>query len=178
MIKKGARAKEYENALLWLEDAGIATRVSRVETPKLPLSSYRGTDSFKLYLLDVGPFGALAGLDPKTILEENKLFIEAKGALAEQFVFEELMAQGLKPYYYHKDKPSREVDFLLDLGTEALPIEVKSGKNVASASLKAYIDDTRPKRAIKLSLRAYVPREDRIVDLIPLYFAGAVEKLT
>lgn len=177
MLKKGARASEYEDALLWLEDAGVATRVHRVETIKMPLSSYEEKDAFKLYLVDVGLLGAMANLDPKTVLEENSLFVEFKGAIAEQFAFQEMIASDKILHYYRKDKPSREVDFLLDLGTEILPIEVKSGGNTSSASLAAYIESVKPRRAIVLSKNAYSPRNDGVVDIIPLYLAKEAESV-
>lgn len=174
MVRKGARAAEYENALLWLSNAGVVSRVRRVETVKSPLATYAEQDAFKLYLVDVGLLGALSGLDPQVVLDGDRLFIEFKGALAEQFVFQEFVANGWSPYYYHKDKPSREVDFLLDFGHEILPIEVKSGKNTASASLVAYMDEIKPARAIKLSLKQE-HRINRGLEYLPLYLAGAIK---
>ncbi|MBQ8991841.1 ATP-binding protein [Candidatus Saccharibacteria bacterium] len=173
MIRKGARAAEYEDALLWLSNAGVVTRVRRVETVRAPLATYAEQDAFKLYLVDIGLLGALSGLDYQVILEGDRLFVEFKGALAEQFVFQEFVARGLTPYYFRKDKPSREVDFLLDFGHEILPIEVKSGKNTASASLVAYMDDVKPARAIKLSTNSE-HRVNRGLEYLPLYLAEAI----
>lgn len=174
MIRKGARAAEYENALLWLEDSGVAYRVNRAKTTKSPLSAYAEKDAFKLYLVDVGLLGALANLSPRVVVEGSTLFTEFKGAMAEQFVLQELKASGTVPYYYHKDKPSREVDFLLDLGTEILPVEVKSGENTSSASLAAYLQEVEPKTAVKLSLNPYSEREKSAIKYLPLYLANSL----
>ncbi|MBR2709663.1 ATP-binding protein [Candidatus Saccharibacteria bacterium] len=177
MIKSGARAKEYENAMLWLEDAGIARRVKRVETVKVPLSIYADNDAFKFYASDVGLLGAKAGLNPAVLLEGDELFLEFKGAMAEQFVLQELVAAGYVPYYYHKDKPAREVDFLLDFGHTILPIEVKSGEKTYSASLGSYIREYSPEVAVKLSMNPYREHQTGTVDYVPLYLAGQVGDL-
>ena len=139
MIKTGARAKEYETAIMWLEDAGIVKRVLRTNSANLPISAYAEHDNFKLYLLDVGLLGAKAGLLPQTILDGTAFFQELKGALAEQFVFEELTTAGATPYYYSKDDSRGEIDFLLDRPHAVLPVEVKSGENLGSASLNAFL---------------------------------------
>lgn len=177
MIRTGARAAEYEDALLWLEDAGIARRILRIKTIKSPLKVYSEKDAFKLYLLDVGLLGAKAELRPEIILNGDELFIEFRGAMAEQFVCEELIAAGFQPYFYKKDKPSQEVDFLLDLGHDILPIEVKSGEKTYSRSLGEYIREHKPKHAVKLSFREFRTHEKGAVDYIPIYLAASVEKI-
>ncbi|MBQ6394111.1 ATP-binding protein [Candidatus Saccharibacteria bacterium] len=169
MIKKGARAAEYEEALLWLEDAGIASRVRRVKALRHPLSAYLELDAFKLFLADVGLLGALAGLDIQIILRDNDLFTEFKGALAEQFVFQELKAKEARPFYYHKDKPEREIDFLLD-GAKLTIIEVKSGKNLASKSLTEIVKESSDEKAYKLSILPY--QENETITNLPIYLAG------
>ena len=177
MIRTGARAAEYENALLWLEDSGIVRRIHRVKTTKTPLKVYSEKDAFKLYSLDVGLLGAQAELHPEVILEGDRLFIEFKGAMAEQFVMQELIAVKFHPFYYKKDKPSREVDFLLDLGHIILPIEVKSGEKTYSKSLGEYIMANNIQRAIKLSYKEYREHGKGSVDYIPIYLAGKVADL-
>ena len=178
MLKTGARAAEYENAILWLEGAGLATRVHRVSTIKRPLSFYYEKEAFKFYLLDVGLLGAMANLLPEVVLEKDRLFSEFNGAMAEQFVFQELVAAGQTPYYYRKDKPAREVDFLLDLGNEIIPIEVKAGTNTTSASLGAYLAENATKRAYKVSQREYRQHQTGCVDYLPLYLAGKIGKFS
>lgn len=169
MLRAGARASEYESALLWLEDAGIGTRVNRVETVKLPLTAYYEKDSFKLFLVDVGLLGALAGLDPKIILDGDELFVEFKGAMAEQLVFQELVANGWKPWYYRKDKPTREVDFLLESGSQIVPIEVKSGEKTYAKSFGEFIREHEIETAFKISQAEYRARKNGAVKYWPMY---------
>lgn len=174
MIKSGARAADYEAALLWLEDSGIATRVNRVEAVKIPLSAYHEKDAFKLYLVDVGLLGAMANLDPKVILDGAKLFEEFKGAMGEQYVFQELTASGQNTFFYKKDKPTREVDFLLENVAEVIPIEVKSGEKTYSKSFGEYIRQQKPDHAFKLSLVSYRTHNTGSVDYLPLYAASSL----
>ncbi|MBQ9180898.1 ATP-binding protein [Candidatus Saccharibacteria bacterium] len=172
MIKSGARAAEYDSALLWLEDAGLVTRVNRVEAVKLPFTAYYEKDAFKLYLLDVGLLGALARLDPKILLDGDSLFVEFRGAFTEQFVLQELKSAGYYPWYYKKDKPAREVDFLIEKDGGFIPIEVKSGEKTYSKSLGEFIREYGVENAVKLSQAVYRPREKGAVEYLPLYFAG------
>ena len=169
MIKQSARAREYESALLWLTDAGIATRVNRVKKIAVPLSAYLDLGAFKLFLVDVGLLGCKAGLRPETIYDE-KNFAEFKGALAEQFVFQELHSRGRDVFYYSGDDSSLEIDFLIDTEEGLRPIEVKSGKNLASASLKKILEANKDLVAVKFSGLPYMENE-RIVNM-PLYMAG------
>lgn len=169
MIRTGARAAEYEDALLWLEDAGIARRVRRVSAIKFPLSAYVENDAFKLYFVDVGLLGALARLDPKIVLDGDALFTEFRGAMSEQLVFSELTAAGEHPYYYKKDKPTREVDFIIEKENEVVAIEVKSGEKTYSKSLGEAIRKYDIKTAYKLSQAKYRPRDKGAVEYRPLY---------
>lgn len=174
LIKEGARAKDYEMALLWLEDAGIVTRVNRVTAVKLPLASYYENGAFKLYLLDVGLLGAMASLDPKIVLDGDELFTEFRGAMSEQYVFSELVATGHELWYYKKDKPTREVDFLIEKNSEVIPIEVKSGKKTYSVSFGEFIREHKIENAIKTSQAEYRSRGKGSVDYLPLYMIGTV----
>lgn len=174
LIRTGARAAEYEKALLWLEDAGIVTRVKRVNTIKHPLSAYIDNDAFKLYLLDVGLLGALANLDPKIILDGNTLFTEFKGAMSEQLVFSELASTAYLPNYYKKDKPTREVDFVVEKGSEVIAIEVKSGEKTYSKSLGEVIRQYDIKTAYKLSQVKYRARDKGSVEYRPLYLTKSI----
>lgn len=174
MIRTGARVKDYDAALLWLEDVGIATRMQRVNTAKIPLSVYANRDIFKLFMLDVGLLSAKARLPIRTVLNGNELFSEFKGALAEEFVFQELKAAGVWPYYFATDDSRAEIDFMLQTEAgEVVPVEVKSGINVSSASLNGFLNkNPGVRRAVKLSMLPY-KENGRIVNY-PLYLAGRI----
>ena len=116
------------------------------------------------FLVDVGLLGALAGLDPKIILDGDELFIEFKGAMAEQLVFQELVASGWKPWYYRKDKPTREVDFLLESGSQIVPIEVKSGEKTYAKSFGEFIREHEIETAFKISQTEYRARKNGAVE--------------
>ena len=176
MIREGARAKDYEMALIWLEDAGIVKRITRVNKAHLPLSVYADKDIFKLYMVDIGLLGAKVGLAPQTVLDGNELFIEFKGAMAEQFVFQELYSTGILPFYYAKDNSKGEIDFITDKNGVLVPIEVKSSKNTTSASLKNLLEhNTSIECGIKLSLLPY--KDNGNIKNLPLYCAAAIGDL-
>ena len=178
MIRTGARAAEYESALLWLEDAGVVRRVHRVSAAKMPLKAYAEREAFKLYLSDVGLLGAQADLAPEVILEGDRLFTEFKGAMAEQFALQELVATGYKPLYYKKDKPSREVDYILDLGHQLLPLEIKSGKGSSGKSLAEFVEENSISRAFKLTTQTLHIRRTSAIDYVPLYLCSKVKEIS
>jgi len=173
MIREGARAKEYEAALLWLEDAGLAGRVNRVNKAALPLAIYADNTIFKLFGLDVGLLGAKSGLDPKVILNKSKIFVEFKGALAEQFVYQELVAAGIEVFYYANDDSRGEIDFMVSLGEYVAPVEVKSGKNVSVRSLRDFISKNPGVKPVVLSTLPLEGRGD--IVKVPLYMAGQLQ---
>lgn len=114
LVKEGGRAKKFETAIMWLCDCGLVHRVSRVSAASVPLKAYEDQKAFKLYMLDVGLLGCMAGLDARTILDGNALFTEFKGALTEQYVCQQLKTlSGLGVYYYTNGRSSCEVDFIL-----------------------------------------------------------------
>ena len=170
-IRQGARAKEYEEALQWLYDYGLAYRISHIEKPGKPLESYVNPDNFKLFMLDVGLLGAMAGLDMRTVLDGDKVFTEFKGALTEQYVCQELFLQfegghyGRRPYYWTGKQA--EIDFVALLDDSITPIEVKAAENLRSKSLKSYIDRYAPACAMRVSLSPY--REQENLVNLPLY---------
>jgi len=174
LIKKGARAKEYEEAINWLIDCGLLLKVYQVNKPALPLKAYEDLKSFKLYMLDVGLLGAMAGLDAKTLLLGNKLFTEFKGAITEQFVLQQLLPQKIESINYWSAQNARaEVDFLLQWQGKVIPVEVKSEENLQAKSLRVYQDKFSPSISIRVSMTNY--RKQSILINLPLY---AVNNLT
>lgn len=168
LIGEGARAKEYETAIMWLSDCGLVHKVSRITTPHLPLKAYEDLKAFKLFLVDVGLLGALAGLNQKILLDGNDLFVEFKGALTEQYVLQQLVTNpDLGVYYYTNDRGSCEIDFLIDDGEKIIPLEVKAEINLRAKSLKSYRDKYAPEVSVRASMADY-KEHDGLVDL-PLY---------
>jgi predicted AAA+ superfamily ATPase len=152
LVRSGARAREYEDALLWLEHAGLIYRVFLNTKPFPPLSAYDDMSAFKVYAADVGLLRRLAHLQPEVILSDNVLFTEFKGALSENYVLQSLAQQfDLLPRYWTSEGKA-EVDFLLQHGTEIIPVEVKSVHSVAGKSLAFYNQLHSPKIRIRYSL--------------------------
>lgn len=173
MLREGARAKDYEAAIMWLCDCGLVHKVSRVNTPHLPLKAYEDNKAFKLFLIDVGLLGCMTGLRQKTLLDGNDLFMEFKGALTEQYVFQQLVTiPNLGIYYYTNDRGSCEIDFIIDDGIEVTPIEVKAESNLKAKSLKTYCEKYTPNRAIRTSMADY--KEEKKLTNLPLY---AIEEI-
>jgi predicted AAA+ superfamily ATPase len=173
LIRKGARAKEYELALLWLEDAGLIRRLNRIEAPRLPIMSYADINAFKIYHLDVGLLAAMTNLSEKTLLEKNDVFVEFKGSLTEQFVLQELQNHpDIEVCYWANDGESRaEVEFIIQTSDRIIPVEIKSGTNLRARSLKIYIEKYRPKIAIRSSPADY-KKTDNLYD-VPLYLLSS-----
>ena len=167
-IKEGARAKDFEIAIEWLLDCGLIKKVYKVNKPFMPLKAYMDFSSFKLYLLDIGLLGALSDLDAKTILEGNSIFTEFKGALTEQYVLQQLLADtSYKPYYFTESKSEGEIDFIIQKGSQIVPIEVKAEENLKAKSLKVYCEKYQPAEAIRTSMSDY--QEQSWLTNIPLY---------
>lgn len=155
-IKEGARSSEFEVAIQWLTDSGLVHKVNRVTEPKLPLSAYKNFSIYKLFILDIGLLCAMSELDAKTILDENNLFVEFKGALTEQYVLQQLICDtNYTPYYFGTDKATFEQDFLIQKENEIIPIEVKASTNVRSQSLKTFSEKYKPKLSVRFSLLPY-----------------------
>lgn len=167
-IKTGARMKDFEVAIEWLLDCGLITKVNRVSKPAVPLKAYIDFAAFKLFLLDIGLLGAMSELDAESILEGNDIFIEFKGALTEQFVLQELIAETeYTPYYYATETATFEMDFMVQKGTAVVPVEVKAEANQKARSLKAYCQKYQPEYAVRLSMRDY--RQEEWLTNVPLY---------
>ncbi len=168
LLRKGARAKDYETAIMWLIDCGLIHKVSRITTPNLPLKAYEDLKAFKLYLVDIGLLGALAGLKQSALLDGNDMFVEFKGALTEQYVLQQLVIDpDIGIYYYTNDRGNCEIDFLIDDGDKVIPLEVKAELNLKAKSLKTYREKYSPEVAVRTSMADY-KENDGLVDM-PLY---------
>lgn len=176
LVREGARAREYEDTLMWLSDTGLIRRVYRLSKPDLPLKAYEDLQSFKVYLLDVGLLRLLGGLSPKVIIEGCRIFEEFKGALTEQFVLQELsLFPRLNTSHYWTSDASAKVDFVFSEGLEVYPLEVKSGVNVHAKSLKIYDGKYNPKYLYRTSLLPY-EKNDRLIN-VPLYMLFALDRV-
>ncbi len=166
-IRQGARAKDFELAIEWLLDCGLITKVYRVSKPSVPLKAYTDFAAFKIYLLDVGLLGAMSDLDARSILEGNELFLEFKGALAEQYVLQQIVAEtDYTPYYFSPSSHS-EIDFLVQKEGMVVPVEVKAEDNLHAKSLKAYWEKYKPANAVRTSMANY--RQEAWMVNLPLY---------
>ena len=171
-IREGARAKDYDEALVWLSQAGLIQRVRRVTKPGIPLSAYDDNKAFKVFLLDLGLLGAMSGLEPASITEGNRVFTEFKGALAEQYVCQQLVSScGIKPFYWSAGNSSGEIDFLMQRGGGIYAIEVKAEENLQAKSLRAFKQKCPEVHALRFSLAGF--REQDWMRNIPLYAIGA-----
>ncbi len=176
LVRKGARAREYENALQWLHDAGLVHRVSRITKPDLPVAAYRDPRAFKLFMHDTGLLAAHAGLPIATILEGDTLFTEFKGALTEQYVFQELLPIDRSTIgYWSGERSQAEVDFVLQLGNSVYPLEVKASENLQAKSLRVYNERFKPVRCLRTSLSPW--REESWMTNVPLFLVSEIARL-
>lgn len=168
IIREGARAKDFETAIMWLLDCGLIHKSCRVKIPRMPLKAYQESSVFKLFMVDVGLLAAFVGLDAKTLIEGNTIFTEFKGALTEQFVMQELKTIQLDYIgYWTNERSTSEVDFIIQNHGCITPIEVKSGENLHSRSFTLFCQKYNPEIAVKTSILPY--RKDKSVFNIPLY---------
>lgn len=173
LIRKGARAKEYELAMQWLIDCGLVYKVGRITKPDMPLMAYQDFTAFKLYVLDVGLLSAMSGLDIKSLLEGNSVFEEFKGALTEQYVLQQLINnKDINPFYWTSDNSKGEIDFIFQNGMDIIPMEVKAEENLQAKSLKSYCLRYEPKHAVRTSMSDY--REEEWLINIPLYAINGI----
>ena len=176
LVREGARAKEYEAAIMWLCDCGLVHKVSRVNAAGIPLKAYEDLKAFKLFTVDVGLLGCMAGLRQRTLLDGNRLFTEFKGALTEQYVCQQLKTiEDLGVYYYTNDRGSCEIDFIVDSGEHIIPVEVKAELNLKAKSLKTYREKFAPEICIRTSMADY-KKENGLVNL-PLYAVETISEM-
>jgi len=174
VVKKGARAREYEDALAWLCNAGLVYKIYRNTNPGIPLSAYDDSGAFKLYTVDVGLLRRLALLDPVSFKEGNRLFAEFKGALSENYILQSLSAQYESLPRYWSSGAMAEVDFIIQRGNDIFPVEVKSGENVLGKSLTLYNKKYSPITRIRFSLKN-LKKDGNLIN-IPLFLADSFEK--
>lgn len=166
-LQKGARSKDYEIALQWLKDSGLVHSVPRIKKTHLPLSAYQD-NAFKLYGLDIGLLSAQSHLDASVLLDGSRIFSEFKGALTEQYVLQQLIAnQGNPVFYWATEKGTAEVDFVVQQKQAVIPIEVKAEENLKAKSLKVYVEQFQPEHAFRFSMADY--REQDWLVNVPLY---------
>ena len=171
-LRKGARAAQYEDAIQWLVNAGLAYKITRVSKAAMPLHFYEQTNVFKLFMHDCGLFGAMSKTPPDLILLGSKVFEEYKGAFTEQFVLQQLKAmEDVFIHYYTNDDSTLEIDFLLQCGNKILPVEVKAEENLQAKSMKSFLAKNPDLHGVRFSMSPY--REQERMTNIPLY---AVER--
>jgi predicted AAA+ superfamily ATPase len=173
-VKTGIRAREYEDAITWLCNAGLVYKIFRNTKPALPVSAYDDVSAFKLYVADVGLLRRLAFLDPVSFNEGNRLFSEFKGALSENYILQSLVSQYEAPPRYWSSGATAEVDFTIQRGNDILPIEVKSDENVRGKSLTLYNQKYDPRLRIRFSLKNF--KKDNNLINVPLFLADHLEK--
>lgn len=175
-LKKTARAREYENALKWLEDTGLILRVNLVKTGKIPLKAYSDQTIFKIYLLDVGLLGALAKIAPDILTHGDQLFTEFKGAFVENYVAQQLKSHTQTELYYWKSAGSAEIDFICEYGNNIFPLESKAGINPRSKSLLFYDQKYNPKLLSRTTLLNL--KHDGKICNYPLYAISLFPELS
>lgn len=171
-VREGGRARDFEEAIEWLVSAGMLNRVYNVSKPEHPLSAFDKPDQFKLFIFDTGLLKHMAGIDNSAILLKSDY--QFKGPLTENYVLQQLRRQFTVEPRYFSDKNS-EIDFVLQYGTEIIPVEAKGGEDKSAPSFKKYIADHHPDHAIRFSKRGY--RKDGYITNLPLYLARKTKEL-
>lgn len=167
-LKEGARAKEFELAIEWLKDAGLIYKINRTKKGQLPLSAYEDFSAFKLFILDTGLMCAMSNLPAQVLLEGNDLFKDYKGALTEQYVLQQLKTvKDLDIYYWSSNNSRGEIDFLLQHGTDIIPVEVKAEENLQSKSLRVFVENNPGLHGTRFSMSPY--RKQDWMTNYPLY---------
>jgi predicted AAA+ superfamily ATPase len=175
LVKNGARAREYENALLWLQHAGLIYKIFANTKPHLPISAYDDLSAFKIYLSDVGLLRKLARLPADVIVNNSPLYTEFKGAMTENTVLQSLVAQfEVMPRYWISEGKAK-VDFMLQNGLEIIPIEVKSANSIAGKSLSVYNELYAPNLRIRFSYNNL--KKDGNLLNVPVFLTDWTKKI-
>lgn len=174
-LREGARAKDFELAIQWLQDCGLIHKINRIKKPGIPLIAYMDMAAFKIYLCDVGLLAAMSDLHSRTLVDGNRIFTEYKGALTEQYVQQQLISDlGMMPYYYSAENARCEIDFVLSGEDIVFPVEVKAEENLQAKSLKAFCEKYKEAKGIRLSMSDF--REQDWLTNIPLYQVVKLKK--
>lgn len=171
-MREGARAKEFELAIEWLKDAGLIYKVNRTKSGELPLNAFEDMSSFKLFLLDVGLLTAMGKLPSGTLVNGNELFLTYKGALTEQYVFQQIHRDADFIYYWSADNSIGEIDFIIQKDGTIIPIEVKAEENLKARSLRSFVGRHKEMHGIRFSMSDY--REQEWMTNIPLYATTSI----
>ena len=171
-VRQGGRARDFEEAIEWLVSAGMLNRIYNVSKMEHPLTAFDKLDQFKLFLFDTGLLKHMAGIDNSAILLKTEY--QFKGPLTENYVLQQLRGQFEVAPRYYSDKTG-EIDFVLQHGTEIIPIETKGGEDKSAPSFKRYIAEHHPEHAIRFSKRGY--RTDGAITNIPLYLVRKTKDL-
>lgn len=165
-LKKGARAKDFEEAINWLTNAGLVLKSTQISKPSIPLKSYANYDIFKLFLLDIGLLNAMGNISQQILLNKNQLLVEFKGAFTEQYVAQELKLR-FDLVYWSAENATAEIDFIIQKELDVKPIEVKAEENLKAKSLKVYREKYNSPNGIRTSMSPY--RKEEWLENLPLY---------
>lgn len=166
-IQSGGRASQFELALQWLMDTGLAYKVNRITEPRMPLKFYEEPSIFKLFMLDVGLLGRQMLVPAENVLVGDNIFSEYKGAFTEQYVFSQMATTDIRIHYFSSNDSRVEVDFVVQIGSDIIPIEAKSEENVRSKSLKTYVEKYPGLKGVRFSMKPYI--DQGWMENIPLY---------
>ena len=168
LMKEGARAREFEQAISWLVDCGLVYKIHRIKKAAMPLKIYEDLSVFKLYMLDCGLVGALVEAPAADMLVENSIFSEFKGMFTEQYVLQQLIVcPEVSVYYWSSERSDGELDFVCQLPDKISPIEVKAEENLHAKSLRSFISRYPDLKGIRFSMSDY--REESWMTNVPLY---------
>lgn len=175
VVKETARAREYENAVNWLENAGLLIKIHRVNKPGVPLKSYENLAAFKIFILDTGLLCCMINISAKVLLERNRLFTEYNGALTEQYVCQQMLSElKIEPSYWSAKNGTAEIEFIFQNEDEIIPVEVNAENNLQAKNFKVYRDTYNPQNAFKFSLGESNTHE--VLKNIPLFNLPYVKK--
>lgn len=175
-IKQGARADEFEEALSWLINCGLVYKINRISKPAMPIKAYEDTKAFKLFILDVGLLCALSKLPARTLIDGDKIFTEFNGALAEQYVLQQLKTlEDMGIAYWISKSGNAEIDFVIQNNGYVIPVEVKANTNLQAKSLKVYREKFEPEISIRTSLADFEINNG--LYNIPLFMAGKIDEI-
>ena len=175
-VRPGARAKDFETAIQWLKDAGTIHKLTRVSAGEVPLRGFEDSDSFKIYLIDIGLLSAMCKLDRKTLIDGVDFYDQYKGALTEQYVLQELIGnEDIELHYWSPDTGHSELDFVIQAGSVVAPLEAKAERNLKAKSLKAFSERYGAKLRFRTSMSPFVAT-DYVID-IPLYAVAKVPEI-